>query len=283
MSEMLDLTEAQIRDLTGAAAFKRGLTLFERDEIVEAMATPSSLGGLFPGQGDVLYEAWINVDDGEIVEASCTCRAGKRGRCQHVAALLLTWIHHPEAFGHEEPLAEALATLERDELVNLVLTLLSSSPDQEGLVRLIIQARPGYEGPPNPQLIRQYAETLLVRAIESDYPVEEALLGLEDLLAVGSRYEDQGRFGHAAIVYGAVVGEGSRFYRELPDEEEELPDLLLEAAEGLGRCTAQLEPGAERTLLLHMMYDVFCWDVAAGGDLGPADAIEEALIEMVTP
>jgi uncharacterized Zn finger protein len=282
MTELPVLTEADVRDWTGPTAFERGQSLLRRDQIIEPAIARGTLSGAFPGRSGVVHKAWAAAEEDEIIDAACTCSAGARGRCQHVAALLLTWIHRPETFAHGDALTRALAELDREELVDLVETLVNHTPDLATLALLTIRARPGHDGAPDVELIRHFAQDLLVEAIDSEYPGEEIAAGLEDLLDLGSRYEAQDRYRDAAMVYQAVADEAIDFYEDLPDDEGDLLDVIDAAAGGLGRCAMQLDPGPERTELHHALYDIYCWDVSGGGG-GPGQLIEGFLLGGATP
>jgi uncharacterized Zn finger protein len=277
MTELPVLTESDVREWTGLTAFRRGQSLFRRDQIIEPTIADSTLSGAFPTRSGAAHKAYAHLEDDEIVEASCTCGAGATGQCQHVAALLLTWIHRPESFVHGDRLTRALAELDRDGLVDLINTLVDHAPVLVPLALLTIQARPEYDGPPDVDLIRDFAQTLLVEALDSDYPAEEIAAGLEDLLELGNRYEAQDRYRDAAALYETVADEAIMFYDEMEDEEGDLLDLIDNATGGLGRCALQLDSDLDRIAVHRTLYELYCWDAAGGGG-GPGELIEDLML-----
>lgn len=44
------------------------------------------------------YEVKVMLGENEVLSAECTCPYDWGGACKHVVALLLTYIHQPEAF-----------------------------------------------------------------------------------------------------------------------------------------------------------------------------------------
>jgi uncharacterized Zn finger protein len=277
MTELPVLTESDVREWTGLTAFRRGQSLFRRGQIIEPTIADSTLSGAFPTRSGAAHKAYAHLEDDEIVEASCTCGAGATGQCQHVAALLLTWIHRPESFVHGDRLTRALAELDRDGLVDLINTLVDHAPVLVPLALLTIQARPEYDGPPDVDLIRDFAQTLLVEALDSDYPAEEIAAGLEDLLELGNRYEAQDRYRDAAALYETVADEAIMFYDEMEDEEGDLLDLIDNATGGLGRCALQLDSDLDRIAVHRTLYELYCWDAAGGGG-GPGELIEDLML-----
>jgi uncharacterized Zn finger protein len=281
MTDLPVLTESAVREWTGLSAFRRGQSLLRHDRIAEPEIDDYRLSATFPGPSGEVHKARAHVEEDEISEAACTCGEGARGRCQHVAALLLAWIHRPETFAHGSRLARALAELDRGELIQVISMLVNQDQQLSSLALLTIQALPGRGGAPDVDLVHDFAQNLLLEATDSEYPAEAIAAGLEDLLELGGGYETQGRYRDAATIYDAVADEAITFYEEMPDEEGDLLDIVDVAAGGLGRCAMRLEPGPDRTALLGTLYDLYCWDAGGGGG-GPSQLIEGFMLASAT-
>lgn len=83
------------------------------------------------------YRVTASFKNAGIGSCHCTCPVGESGRCKHVAALLLTWVHKPELFERMPDIEKALQGKDKKELVRLIGYLLQYDPDLE----LVLAAR----------------------------------------------------------------------------------------------------------------------------------------------
>ncbi|MDG4555581.1 MAG: SWIM zinc finger family protein [Candidatus Competibacter sp.] len=74
------------------------------------------------------YRVWIQFEEAQIADAACTCPYDYEGWCKHIVAVLLTYAEQPNAVEIRPPLAETLATLDREQLQALLLKLADRIP-----------------------------------------------------------------------------------------------------------------------------------------------------------
>ena len=99
-----------------------------------------------------------------IISGHCSCPVGGAGRCKHAAALLLTWLHEPEAFHELEALETNLAQRSKGELVALISKMIGRYPDLEMLLELPSPGDPDACDALDADLIRRQVNVAFSRA-----------------------------------------------------------------------------------------------------------------------
>ena len=121
---------AKIRRWVGETAYRRGEVYVREGRVRHPRRQGQVLEALCQGQAVLPYQVWVRLgEDDSIVHARCTCPAGSAGRCKHVAAVLLLWHTHPEKFAPAPPLAATLARWKKEDLIRLILRMVSRYPD----------------------------------------------------------------------------------------------------------------------------------------------------------
>lgn len=143
------LTENMLRSLSTENSFERGRQYHRAGAIRNATRQGNNLTALCEGSSAPAYRLRVELDQVGIRSAYCTCPYDWGGLCKHLIALLLTYIHQPEAFSERGSVADILAGLERDDLAALIEKLTSRDPDlYDWLEMSISQLRPKKEGTP---------------------------------------------------------------------------------------------------------------------------------------
>ena len=121
---------AEIRRWVGETAYRRGEVYAREGRVRHPRRQERVLEALCQGQAVLPYQVEVRLgEDGSILHARCTCPVGSAGRCKHVAAVLLLWHTHPEAFAPAPPLAATLAQWEKEDLIRLILRMVARYPD----------------------------------------------------------------------------------------------------------------------------------------------------------
>ena len=98
MTNLPQLTESKIRRWIGEPSFGRGQGYFQRSNILNPRCVGNTLKALCVGSRARPYAVEVTVGPHGIVAGECSCPVGAGGQCKHAAALLLTWLHTPQAF-----------------------------------------------------------------------------------------------------------------------------------------------------------------------------------------
>jgi uncharacterized Zn finger protein len=142
----IKLTEQTIRDRASDQSYQKGRDYYQSDAIYNP-AWQSAPGGVVlmancEGSTVPSYRLRIELDEGGIRSASCTCPYDWGGDCKHIVALLLLYLNKPDEFSQQKSVSDLLAGLEKDALVAIIHHLVGQNPDAyEDLEIAVLNAR----------------------------------------------------------------------------------------------------------------------------------------------
>jgi uncharacterized Zn finger protein len=269
------LSEAIIRGMASGASFERGKSYYRGGAILDPVRQGMELRAECEGSQYEPYQVSATLTDKGVGGIACTCPYSGAGICKHVVALLLAYIHEPQAFRVIPPLEVLLASRSQQELIALIGEMIKRDPDLMSVVELTTATQPGR--PTNLEAYRRQIRRAL--RSESLRAIDRELLALRDTAA---RLEKAGDWLGAGGVYHVLLDETvSHYADELQevDEEGNIAMFVDEMAEGVGRCLAAGQPENEtRRLWLEALLEAELTDIALGGiDLAPSawDALLE--------
>lgn len=124
----MPITEAQIRSAASAESFSRGEDYYRSGAVIDLQQRGDTLLAQVEGSEYDPYEVTIELANGELIEADCTCPYDWGGYCKHIVAALLTYLRKPGQVTQRPPLTELLAGLSDEEVRALLAQLLSEQP-----------------------------------------------------------------------------------------------------------------------------------------------------------
>ena len=259
------LTEAQVRALATEKSFARGQSYYQDGAIVEPLRQGLELRAECEGSEYEPYQISVTLAAKGIKDTSCTCPYDWGGICKHIVALLLAYVHNPQAFRVIEPLDKLLADKSKDELIAIIQDMLRHKPEMLSMVELTTQTQESKQGKPlNISAYRTQAR----RAMQHETPrsVERELKTLRDTAA---RLADSGDTLNAGAIYHALLDETIKGYDELVfsmDDDGDIAVVIDEFAQGLGACLAKAEADPEtRRAWLETLLRAELADIALGG------------------
>lgn len=284
MSDLPKLTESDVRRWTSEAFFGRGEGYFRSGHILDPRLQGNRLKARCLGSRPGTYYVEVTLGREGIVSGECSCPVGDGGHCKHAVALLLTWVHQPDAFLEVEELESALEGRSKTELVTLVRRMIARYPDLETLLELPIVGEAGEDRPLAPDVIRRQASNAFYGVGYDEWGAVHGIAQqLLELVTIGDDYAECGQWRNAATVYEIVMREILDSYGMVQDEEGDLHAVVSGCVEGLGACLEAAKDPARREALLRALFDVYHWDVAYGGiDMGyesPGIILEQATPE----
>lgn len=272
------LTEAHIRNLASGPSFERGQTYYRDGAVLEPVRHAMELRAQCEGSDYEPYQVGATFSKNGIAETSCTCPYDYGGICKHIVALLLTYVHQPQAFRFIPPLAALLAGRSQDELIALIGEMIKREPELLSLVELSVATEQARQGQPlDVEAYRRQARRALRH--ESTRAVEKELRALRELAA---RSVKAGDWLNAGAIYHAALDETVRGYddilREI-DEDGDISVLIDEFALGLSQCLKKSKAeGPTRRAWLAALLEAELTDIEMGGiDLAPS--AREAILE----
>ena len=114
-------TESTIRSYTSDQSFERGREYYHSGAIYNAIRQGNIL--LAECKGTYTYHLRVELDEGGIQSASCTCPYEFGGYCKHLVALLLTYIHKPGEFIERKSISALLENMDKATLVTVLANL----------------------------------------------------------------------------------------------------------------------------------------------------------------
>lgn len=272
------LTEAHIRELASERSFERGETYYHDGSILEPIHQAKELRAQCEGSDYEPYQVSATLAEGGIAETSCTCPYDHGGICKHVVALLLTYVHEPQAFRSVPPLTTLLAGRNREELLTLIGEMIKREPELLSLVELSIATEQARQGEPlDVTAFRRQVHRALRH--ERQHAIEKELQSLQNAAA---RLAEAGDWSNAGALYHALLDEAVRGYddmlREI-DEDGDISILIDEFAQGLSQCLKKSKADAQtRRAWLETLLEAELVDIEMGGiDLAPS--AREAITE----
>jgi hypothetical protein len=253
MTGLYGLSEEDIADWVGEDAMARGREYAAEGRVLLPEREGDLLRARVRGSLPTPYDVEAYVTDGGIEGAFCTCPVGGRGRCKHVAALLLTWVAGPRAFAGPEDLAADLQARSHEELVEIIQRMVARYPDLRTLIDLSA-------GTPDLDTVRRAAVEAFVRGAYDEWRAGETIAAdLEPLAAVAARHAEAGDARAAAAVYGVLADEIVARYGEVADDYQSLAAMLGGSLEGLGGALAALTSPAARAPHIERLFRALVW------------------------
>jgi uncharacterized Zn finger protein len=203
------------------------------------------IAGKCEGSSAPYYQVRVKIDEGGIQESSCTCSYDWGGACKHIIALVLTYIHNPDAFNEQKRIDDLLADFDKQSLVRLIDKLVTENPELYFWVLNAVQT-PSEKG----KLVQsrdkrktQVSKTEYRRQIQSilhslnGYRRSEAywMMGgmvsqLQHVRDTANAFLDAGDADGALVILTALFTEVSGSYEEFDDSDGELGSFLEELA-----------------------------------------------------
>ncbi len=272
------LRESDVSRWVGAASYDRGRRYARDGAIGGALREGDTLRATCAGSYQNHYLLWARLGPDGVAEAECDCPVGDGGRCKHVAALLLTWLHHPEAFVETAPLADVLAQKSPDQLAALVRRMVERHPD---LADLVATPTPG-SGP----LDGHAVERQVRRALSGDlYEWGSAVRVGRDLRRIagpGDAYAAVGDWASVVTLCDVLLDNLLGLIGQIDDENGDVGRVVDDAVDLLGRAIEHAGEGPARAEAVRMLADVMLWDVQMGG-VGTGDEAGGLLAEHAAP
>jgi uncharacterized Zn finger protein len=278
------LTEAQVRKLASTQSFERGNSYYRSGAILEPVRQGMTLRAQCEGSEDEPYEVSATLAQHGIADVSCTCPYDWGGACKHLIAVLLTYVHEPQAFRVIPPLETLLAGSSRETLIALIGEMVQREPELMSVVELAMatpQSQHSKSGTPiDAHVYRRQAR----RAMQSENP-ERIERELRTLRQAAVRLAQSGDWRNAGAVYHVTLDEAVHGYDDLVrsmDEDGDIAIVIDEVAQGLSACLQQSTVDREmRRGWLEALLAAELTDIEMGGiDLAPS--AREAVLEHAT-
>jgi uncharacterized Zn finger protein len=217
-----------------------------------------------------------------IVEAHCSCPVGIGGHCKHVAALLLTWINHPESFDLAEESNATLDERSKEELVHIIQQMLKRYPDLEYLLEIPVPlSKKEQQKQLDAEIIRkQVSRAFAERAGDWSWQsLYDIARDLDELLNLADQYQENGIIENAITIYRITAIEILQHENiVMSDEAGRFGMLVDDCVDGLAQCLVSIKDNENRELIFQTLFKIFLWNIRAGG-IGIGDRVPDIIFE----
>ncbi len=233
-NKLPQLTESLLRALATPQSFARGREVYDAGAISNAAIQGNVLSAHCEGTMEPYYRVSATLDDAGVSAANCNCEYEYGGYCNHIVALLLTYIHKPKMFAARKGAEELLADLSGEDLRALVLKLLEREPELYDWVEAMTatpasKTKTARKKNVDAEVYRRQVRNVLhsldgVRASEAYWGMGGMADGLRDVVASAQKFLDANDADTALTILLALAEEltNSHAYEYLDDSNGEL-------------------------------------------------------------
>jgi uncharacterized Zn finger protein len=215
------LSEQVIRRHAAGEIFSRGEGYVREGMVASLTLRDGLLEALVHGSQYDTYRVRVTFDAGGVAAATCTCPAAAHACCKHIVTALLVALRQPESVQVTPTLEALLESLDREQLMGLLLRLVARQPDLAnmiaGEVAATQAATPPCAAPARPPIdvgpIQRQVRALL-RASYRDYddydddgPSSAITEGMGDILAQVRGFVEGGDSANALSLLEAITEE----------------------------------------------------------------------------
>lgn len=260
------VSEDTILNWVGSRNLQLGNSYFKSQAILDPRRQGRSLKAWCQGSMPQPYRLHTTFGLRGVVEADCSCPVGGSGRCKHVGALLLAWLHQPDAFVEVTDLDTCLEQRSKPELIALIKQMLKLEPALEPLVEATLPGEEQEGAPVNPDEYRRLVADAFRRAGDDWYAMRSVPRDIGVALSAGDGFLAVADHRNASIVYQTVAQGILEYYEMMQDDDGELCATLDRCVEGLAFCLAgEKLDSANRENVLQTLFDIYLFNMDYGG------------------
>lgn len=128
MNTQLNYTVADVRSAVDGAVYARGRDYVDSGMVHQLIVRGDTLYAAVEGSQYEPYQVRIDLADGAIGDADCTCPYDWGGWCKHIVAVLLAALEEPQTIEARSDVEQLIASLDRAQLHALLLELVDEQP-----------------------------------------------------------------------------------------------------------------------------------------------------------
>src|SRR5437879_4161069 len=164
MAEVARLSTPRIRRQVGESSIHKAKAYTRLQAWSNLRIQGATVKGECRGTARAPYRVEVTFDGEEIARADCSCPIGAGGHCKHVAALLLVYRQHADAFAEVEELDRALERRTQGELIALIRRMVRRVPELELLLEVPMPGSAGAAAAGDPEPFRRQAQAAFQHA-----------------------------------------------------------------------------------------------------------------------
>jgi hypothetical protein len=233
VNETLLLSLDAARDWVGDQEIGKGRRYAEGAAVSGCVRARDKLKACVKGTRTRPYRVWVQTREGAVTAAACTCPVGRtspceRGRCKHIAAVLLAYLEAPNRFVRIDDIRADLEARGKPELITLVQHMIQHAPEVEPLLAAPLPGVDSRTKLPPDFYFWQAAEIIRGVNLANDRAEIEIAEWVLEMLEDNLAFE---HYNQSKVFQAVLDGVARALERELPPERREkvlaqLPDDL---------------------------------------------------------
>lgn len=240
---VMKLTEEIIRALCTPQSFERAQQYYRSGAVYNTTRRSHQLAGECAGSSAPAYRLQVELDEGGVSAASCTCPYEMDGYCKHIVALLLTYLHKPEEFVERKSITELLSGVGRDALGGLIARMVERNPDLYDWIETALpvaqdatqaggaQSKGKHRAQVSAQTYRRQIQNILhsldgYRMSDAYWMVGGMVEKLEEVVESADSFLAAGDAQGALTILMTLLQEVAGSYEQFDDSDGELGDFL---------------------------------------------------------
>lgn len=230
--QLPQLTLEQIHERCTKQSFTRGIDYFDDGAIDNLTLHDYSLSATCEGTDIDPYHVTVELAPTGIATTYCSCPYDWGGDCKHIVALLLTYVHEPDAILSLEPLFDTLEARPKSSLLQVISELLKRAPELVPVAQAYsdIPVIPLESGPlPLVTAYREQIDSIFEDSLLEQNHLHQVLVQLENLSDQAESLAQLGETERALSILHALIHQSIEHYSDT-SQTGELPWFV-------GKCT----------------------------------------------
>lgn len=259
--QLPQLTLEQIHERCTEQSFTRGLDYFHNGAIDNTVLHGYTLSATCEGTDIDPYRVTVELMPTGIATTYCSCPYDWGGDCKHIAALLLTYVHEPDALLSLEPLLATLEAKPKSSLLQVISELLKRAPELVPVAQAYsdIPVIPLEPGPlPLVTAYREQIDSIFEDSFLEQSPFHQVLAQLESLRQRAESLAQLGETERALSILHALIHQSTVHYSDTL-QTGELPHFVNECTMAFARIVVNTQEPVEILehcrMLLRLSFD----------------------------
>lgn len=228
-----------ILSYVGSPSFQRGEDYVAHKAISQGKVKFNTLTALCQGHEFDPYKVEALFDEKGITQSHCSCPVGAGGKCKHVAALLLTWLDHPEEFAEWETIREDLKNYDSQTLIELIDLLEDKIEGSSEVIQAFQQNLRTSNSPPVAKYFRRIQEAFNISQLPwyhpSSWGTTEIAFSLERVRSDVNDFIETHQMAEAIKIYQVLIQSIFNYLDDHRDPFGNLGSEIIECIKGLDK------------------------------------------------
>ena len=281
------LDRVAIQNYVGLSSFQKGEEYAINQTIRQGKLKNNVLTALCQGREFDPYRVQVIFNSEGIQQSYCACPVGAGGKCKHIAALLLTWLKHPDMFTEWTDLKANLQNYDVTTLLELIDLLDDKVENSSEVIRAFNQHLHHVRSPRLARYARRIDEAFHISEFPWYHPDEggltEIAFSLDKIRSDADQLLQQGQFEEAIRIDQSLIQQILNHLDDHLDPWGNLSEELKRCVYSLNEALVHLENRDDlRLKIFQMLFRLIEEQVYREGNIGAEEA-KQVILQHIRP